>query len=409
VLRHATCAEKAKLAHRNNEKCTYTIPGCDMGAIVPGVRMVVRENRVAARSVGTSGGYRTLGEGHLATPGDNVQGITALPEIDELSGVRLPTMADVERAREVISAYLQPTPLLSSPSLDSRLGFSALVKCEHLQPIGAFKVRGGLFLMSQLSPEERARGVVTASTGNHGQAIAYAARDLGVPAIIWAPENANQLKVAAMRRMGAEVRLYGADFDTSREAAEDDAKARGATFVSNANDWRLIAGVATYTVEILEVAPDLDCLIVPIGGGSGLAGACLAGKSLKPNLRIIGVQAIGAPVVYESWRSGQLQQRERADTFAEGLATRVAFSLPAQILWRLLDDFRLVTDPEMRRSMLTLLETTRTLAEGAGAAALAAAYNMREELAGKKVGIVVSGGNVTLDALAETLAMEQPW
>jgi threonine dehydratase len=350
-----------------------------------------------------------LGEGQLATPVNNFQGTAALPERDEISGVRLPTMADVQRAREVISAYLQPTPLLTSPALDARLGFSAYIKCENLQPIGAFKVRGGLFLMSQLTLEERERGVVTASTGNHGQAIAYAARDLHVPATIWAPENANPLKVAAMRRMGAEVRLYGADFDTSRVAAEEDAAARGATFVSNANDWRLIAGVATYTVEILEAAPDLDYLIVPAGGGSGLAGACLAGKDLKPNLQVIGVQAAGAPAVFESWRSGQLQQTERVNTFAEGLATRVAFSLPAQILWRRLDDFRLVSDQDMRRSILTLMETTRTLAEGAGAAALAAAHNMRDELAGKKVGIVVSGGNITLDALAETLAMEQPW
>lgn len=318
-------------------------------------------------------------------------------------------MADVLQAREVIATYLQPTPLLNSSSLDARLGFSAFVKCENLQPIGAFKVRGGLFLMSQLTPDERVRGVVTASTGNHGQAVAYAARDLGVPATIWAPENANALKVGAMRSLGAEVRLYGADFDAARVAAAEDAAEKGAVFISSANDWRLIAGVATYTVEILEAVPDLDCLIVPAGGGSGLAGACLAGKDLKPDLRIIGVQAAGAPAVYESWRSGQLKQTDRVDTFAEGLATRVAFSLPAQILWRRLDDFRLVSDQDMRRSILTLLETTRTLAEGAGAAALAAAHNMRNELAGKKVGIVVSGGNIAPDALAETLAMEQPW
>jgi threonine dehydratase len=155
--------------------------------------------------------------------------------------------------------------------------------------------------------------------------------------------------------------------------------------------------------------PELDVLIVPAGGGSGLSGACLAGKSLSPNLRVVGVQAAGAPVIFNSWRSRQLEEIERADTFAEGLATRVAFSLPAQILWLLLDDFRLVTDGEMRRAILTMLESTRLLAEGAGAAALAAAYAMRDELAGKKVGIVVSGGNLTLDTLAEALAMEQPW
>jgi threonine dehydratase len=335
--------------------------------------------------------------------------LAPLPEVDPISGVRLPTMADVERAREVIARYLAPTPLLSSPALDARLGFQALLKCENLQPIGAFKVRGGLFLMSDLTEEERARGVVTASTGNHGLSIAYAAREFGVPATIWAPENANPLKVESMRRLGAQVRFAGRDFDESRAAAERDADARGALFVASANDWRLISGVATYTVEMLEAMPDLDVLIVPAGGGSGLAGACLAGKAIAPHLRIVGVQAAGAPVVYESWRSGALQTSERADTFAEGLATRVAFSLPAQILWRRLDDFRLVTDAEMRRSILALLETTRVLAEGAGAAALAAAYAMRDQLVGRKVGIVVSGGNLTLDTLAESLTMEHAW
>jgi threonine dehydratase len=343
------------------------------------------------------------------TINETVAAAARLPERDPLSGVRLPTMVDIARAREVIAAYLQPTPLLSTPALDDQLGFAAFLKCENLQPVGAFKVRGGLFLMSELSPEERARGVVTASTGNHGQSIAYAAREFGAPATIWAPEGANPLKVASMQRLGAEVRFAGRDFDECRESAEQDAASRGAYYIGPANDWRLIAGVATYTVEMLEAVPDLDVLIVPAGGGSGLSGACLVGKNLAPGLRVVGVQAAGAPVVYETWRSGKLQRIERADTFAEGLATRVAFSLPAQILWRLLDDFRLVTDNEMRRGILTLLETARILAEGAGAAALAAAYGMREELAGQKVGIVVSGGNLTLDTLAETLAMEQSW
>jgi threonine dehydratase len=339
----------------------------------------------------------------------SVASVRPLPEVDPVSGVRLPKMTDVARAREVIARYLQPTPLLSTPALDALLGFQSFLKCENLQPMGAFKVRGGLFLVSELSADERARGIVTASTGNHGQSIAYAAREFGAPATVWMPDEANPLKVASMRRLGAEVRFAGRDFDESRAEAERDATARGAYLVGPANDWRLIAGVATYTVEMLEAVPDLDVLIVPAGGGSGLSGACLAGKSLSPQLRVIGVQASGAPVIFETWRSGQLQEIDRADTFAEGLATRVAFSLPAQILWQWLDDFRLVTDAEMRRGILTLLETARVLAEGAGAAAFAAAYAMREELAGQKVGIVVSGGNLTLDALAETLAMEHAW
>ncbi len=321
----------------------------------------------------------------------------------------MPTMADVLRARQVIAPYLSPTPMLSTPALDALLGFHAFLKCENLQPVGAFKVRGGLFMMSDLSPEDRARGVVTASTGNHGQSIAYAAREFGVPATVWMPEEANPLKVASMRRLGADVRFAGRDFDESRAEAERDAETRGARFVASANDWRLIAGVATYTVEMLEAVPDLDALIVPAGGGSGLSGACLAGKDLSPGLRIVGVQAAGAPVIYETWRSGRLEEINRAETFAEGLATRVAFSLPAQILWRRLDDFRLVTDSDMRRAIVTLLERARVLAEGAGAAALAAAYAMKEELAGQKVGIVVSGGNLTLETLTEILAMEQAW
>ena len=340
---------------------------------------------------------------------DAVASAPRLPEVDPLSGVRLPTMDDVARACEVVAAYLRPTPLLSNPALDDLFGFGAFVKCENLQPIGAFKVRGGLFLMSDLSPEERARGVVTASTGNHGQSIAYAAREFGAPATVWMPDEANPLKVASMRRLGAEVRFAGRDFDECRVEAERDAAERGAIYVVPANDWRLIAGVATYTVEMLEDVPDLDALIVPAGGGSGLSGACLAGKAISPSLRVIGVQAAGAPVIYETWLSRELRELPRAETFAEGLATRVAFSLPAQILWQRLDDFRLVTDAEMRRGILTLLERGRILAEGAGAAAFAAAYAMREELAGQKVGIVVSGGNLTLDTLAEALAMEQPW
>jgi threonine dehydratase len=341
----------------------------------------------------------------------SVAAAAPLPAVDPLSGVRLPTMADVARAREVIARYLLPTPLLSSPALDARLGFQAFLKCENLQPIGAFKLRGGLFLMSDLDPEQREHGVVTASTGNHGQSIAYAAREFGTTATIWMPERANPLKVASMERLGADVRYHGRDFDECREWAEHDATARGAFYVPAANDWRLIAGVATYTVEMLEDVPNLDALIVPAGGGSGLSGTCLAGKAISPGLRVIGVQAAGAPVVYETWRSGELRTIDRADTFAEGLATRVGFSLPAQILWRRLDDFRLVSDNEMRRAILTLLETARVLAEGAGAAALAAAYAMREELAGRKVGIVVSGGNLTLETLAETMRMEmeRPW
>lgn len=334
--------------------------------------------------------------------------LVPLPTRDAGSGLTLPTLHDVYRARSVVARYLRPTPLLASGAIGDQLGCEIFLKCENLQPIGAFKIRGGLYLMHELSAAERSRGVVTASTGNHGQSIAYAAKAFGARATIFMPRQANPLKVAAMRRLGAEIVFEGEDFDACREAAEAAARERGAYYIHPANEPRLIAGVATYTLEMLEEVPDLEVLIVPAGGGSGLAGACLAGKSINPKLRVIGVQAVGAPAVFESWRRGEPVTWPTVDTFAEGMATRVGNSLPLSILTARLDDFRLVADDDLRRAIVTLLETSRLLAEGAGAAALAAATQMRDELAGRKVGLVLSGGNLTLDALAEALATDRP-
>lgn len=321
----------------------------------------------------------------------------------------IPTLQDVYRARRVVDRYLPRTPLIRPPALAERLGCQIFLKCENLQPIGAFKVRGGINLLNDLSPEERALGAISASTGNHGQSIAYAAREFGARAIIYVPEGANPIKVAAMERLGAEVVFHGVDFDECRTEAEARAARGGGYFVHHANEPRLIAGVATYTLDILEAVPDLDVLIVPTGGGSGVSGALIAGKAVNPSLKVIAVQAVGAPVMHDSWRQRTLLAYDHMETFAEGMATRVAFDLPMRILWDRLDDFRLVSDAEIRRAILVILETARMLAEGAGAAALAAAYQMREELAGKKVAAVVSGGNLTLDALRCALDEEQPW
>lgn len=334
---------------------------------------------------------------------------TTMPGHDPVSGLRFPTLADVHRARPVVARHLRPTPLVSSEALDERLGFRCLVKCENLQPIGAFKVRGGVVLMDSLDDDERARGVVTASTGNHGQSIAWAARAYGVAARVYMPERANPLKVASMRRLGAEVVCVGADFDACRAIAEADAATTGALYVQTANDPRIIAGVATYVLEVLEEAPGTDVMIVPVGGGSGASGACIAGKGTKPDLRVIAVGAEGAPAGYHTWVRREIVSYDSVDTFAEGVATRKPATLTSAILWRDLDDFRVVSDADMRRAILTLLETTRMLAEGAGAAPLAAARAMRDDLAGRTVCVVLSGGNLTLDALAGALATERPW
>lgn len=321
----------------------------------------------------------------------------------------IPTLQDVMRARARLVSFFEPTPLLEPESLSDRLGFELHLKCENLLPTGAFKVRGGLNLLHELPAASRARGVVTASTGNHGQSIAYAARQFGVPATIYVPEGANLLKVAAMRRLGAEVVFDGSDFDQSRTAARERAERDGSYFVHAANEPALIAGVGTYVLELLERVPDLDYLFVPAGGGSGLSAACIVARSVNPTLRVVGVQAAGAPAMAESWRRRTLLEFDHMETFAEGIATRVAFELPARIVWDLVYDFRLVTDREMLRAIVTILESTRMLAEGAGAASLAAAAQARDELAGKKVGCVITGGNLTLDVLRQAMDEEQPW
>ena len=268
------------------------------------------------------------------------------------------------------------------------------MKHENHQPTGAFKVRGGVNLVAQLSENERRRGLVTASTGNHGQSIAYAARLFGVRAVVCAPEHANPLKLEAIRGYGAELVEHGRDFDDAREHAESLAREHGYRYVHSGNEPHLIAGVGTHTLELLQEQPDVDVLFVPIGGGSGAAGACVVAKALRPQLRVVGVQSEAAPAAWRSWREGVLVE-DRMETFAEGLATRTSFELPQLILRELLDDFLLVSDDEIGVAVVHYLERARTLAEPAGAAALAAALRLREELDGQRVALILSGGNIT--------------
>jgi threonine dehydratase len=308
-----------------------------------------------------------------------------------------PTMHDVLRARAIIRQHLAPTPLLNPASISKRLGCDVYLKCENLQPIGAFKIRGGIYLMSRLSESERSTGVVTASTGNHGQSIAYAGRMTGTPVAVFAPEGANELKVASMRRLGAQVFLEGKDFDESRLAAEEYAVSAGARFVHSANEPDLIAGVGTYALEIIEQVPDLDTIIVPIGAGSGVCGSAIVMKTINPEIQVIGVQAAGAPSVYTAWKEKRPVALDSMSTFAEGMATRVSFELPMMIINELVDDIQLVTDQELCQAIVELVEGAHIVAEGAGAASLAAARKLKSDLIGKKVALIVSGGNITLD------------
>jgi threonine dehydratase len=316
---------------------------------------------------------------------------------------QIPTLDDVHAARRRIAPHLQPTPLYPYGALSELVGTEIFVKHENHLPIGAFKVRGGVNLVSQLSDDERRRGVITASTGNHGQSIAFAGGRFGVRAIVCVPEEANPVKLAAMEQLGAELVVHGRDFDDAREHCETLAREHGYRYIHSGNEPHLIAGVGTATLELLETQPDVDVVIVPIGGGSGAAGACVAGKAIRPELEVIGVQSSAAPAAYRSWQARQLLE-DRMETRAEGLATRVAFELPQRILWERLDDFVLVDEDELDRAVVLMIEGTRNLVEPAGAAPLAAALQLRDRLAGKKVALVLSGGNISPDQLRELLA-----
>jgi threonine dehydratase len=319
-----------------------------------------------------------------------------------------PTFADVLRARRIVNRYLPRTPLLPSLSLSKLLGFQLYLKFENYQPIGAFKVRGGLNLVSSLAAGERARGVITASTGNHGQSIAYAAQTFGVRAVIVMPELSNPDKVDSMLNLGAEIIFCGEDFEAARVKAEQMAEDHGMYYVHPANEPLLIAGVGTYGLEIVEDLPEVQTILVPIGAGSGICGTSIVAKSINPQIRIIGVQAERAPSVYRSWRAQRLIDTASCETFAEGLATRTAFELPLSIISDLVDDIVLVSEDELKQAIVLLLEKMHTIAEGAGAASTAAAIQLKDRLQGQTVVCVLSGGNLPLPTLQRIIAETRP-
>jgi threonine dehydratase len=313
-----------------------------------------------------------------------------------------PTIRDVIAAAERIRVHLAPTPLRRSPAVSNMLDADVYLKHEHHLPTGAFKVRGGVNLISQLTPAEQEAGVIAASTGNHGQSVAYAARLFGVKAIVCAPENANPSKVDAMRELGADVKLGGASYDEARLACERMAATHGYRYIHSGDEPLLIAGVGTHTLEILSEQPRVDTIIVPVGGGSGAAGACIVAKAIDPTIQVIGVQSEAAPAAYQSWRDGRLVEVP-SHTWAEGLATGTAFELPQRIMRRLLDDFVLVGDEDIRAAVRILLERTRTVVEGAGAASLAGALGLKDRLAGRRVALILSGGNISIAQLRTVL------
>jgi threonine dehydratase len=315
--------------------------------------------------------------------------------------MRPPTFNDILAARDFVGQYLPRTPLVRVEKLSEMLGCDYYAKLENLQPVGAFKVRGGVNLVGTASSQEKRAGLVSASTGNHGQSIAYAGRLFGAKVIIYAPiENVNESKMQAMRDLGATVRLHGRDFDEARVEAERVAREEGYRYVHSANEPKLIAGVGTIGLEILDDLPDVDVIVAPAGGGSCASGNCLVAKHLKPHVRIIAVQSEAAPAMWHAWRNRTLDPYPTMETEHEGLATRVPFEMTNQILWELLDDFVLVTDEEINAAIRLLAQHAKQVAEGAGAASLAAAIKLRDQLRGKKVVGILSGGNISMERFA---------
>ncbi len=319
----------------------------------------------------------------------------------------IPTLTDILAAERRIYPYLPVTPLYTYSGINALIGTEVYIKHENYQPVGAFKVRGGINLVSQLSKSECQPGVIAVSTGNHGQSVSFAAQLFGIKARIVVPENANPGKVAAMQGMGAEVIFHGERFDDARMHCEALANEHGYRYIHSGNEPHLIAGVGTYTLEVLQAQPDIDTIIVPVGGGSGACGTSITAHSINPKIRVIGVQSKQAQAAYQSWKTRTITEAPN-QTIAEGLSTGVGFELPQQIMWEQLDDFVLVNDDAILQSIVWMLEHAHTLAEGAGAAALAAAYMLREKLHNRKVCLICSGGNISLKTLQRALNGKTP-
>ena len=315
------------------------------------------------------------------------------------------TFADVLAARERLRPHLAPTALRQYPLLDELVGHGirVWVKHENHHPTQSFKIRNGLNAILGRDEATRARGVIGASTGNHGQGVAYAGRITGTRVTICVPAGNNPEKNAAIRALGAELVEVGATYEDTIVACGALRAERDLALVHSTNDPLVLAGAGTMTLEILEQAPELDALVIALGGGSQSVGALTVAAEKKPGLRVYAVGAAGAPAQYESWKSGKRLTGQPINTFAEGIATGSAYELTFDALRAGLAGFVTVTDDEIYAAIRDLLRITQNLPEGAGAAGLAGLRRLAPELAGQRVGIVICGGNLSSAALARAV------
>lgn len=318
------------------------------------------------------------------------------------------SLDDVLAAERRIRPHLPVTPLRSYPPLDEAVGrgIRVLVKHENHQPTNAFKVRNALSLLTTLSEEERRRGVVAATRGNHGQGLAWAGRLLDVPVTVCVPTDNNPEKNEAMRGWGATLIEEGRDYDESVEVAKRLVEERGLVLAHSTSDRRVLAGAGTISLEILEQAPEVEAMVIAIGGGSQAVGALTVAQAREPGVQVHGVQAEGASAIHDSWHAGHHLETDTADTFADGLGTRHPYELTFDALRAGLSGFVVVSDSEIATAVRLMMRTTHNLAEGAGAAGLAGLCKLRNELAGKTVGVILSGGNIDAERLRRVVTRE---
>jgi threonine dehydratase len=306
------------------------------------------------------------------------------------------TYEDVLAAAARIEPHLPPTPAWAYPLLDDAVGARVVVKHENVQPTGAFKVRGGINLALTMPDEERTAGLVTASTGNHAQSVCYGARLIAARAVVVVPESSPSGKVDAVRALGGEVVVHGPTMDEAVVEAKRRAETEGLRYVDPGNEPAIVAGHATVYLELMQQYPDLETVYVPVGSGTGASGACVVRKVLAPGCRVVAVQSAAAPAAYEAWRSGVPAQIP-CRTMSSGLATGKSFDLPQSVLADHLDDFILVEDEELHAAARMLATCAHTLAETAGAAALAGL--LRDASRPERCAVVVTGGNASAEEI----------
>ncbi|MEP1304861.1 MAG: pyridoxal-phosphate dependent enzyme [Balneola sp.] len=315
--------------------------------------------------------------------------------IDILS---IPTISDIKEAHQVIDPYAHCTPVLSSNKVNRRTNASIFFKCENFQKVGAFKFRGACNAVLTLSDSEAEQGVATHSSGNHAQALALAAKIRGIKAYVVMPENAPKVKVEAVKNYGAEVTFCEASLDAREGTLQKVVERTGATIIHPYNDSRIVAGQGTAAIELMEECPFLDIIMTPIGGGGLLSGTALAVKSINPDIEVIGTEPKEADDAYRSFKEGKLIPAYSTNTIADGLRTSLG-ELPFQIIQKHVDDILTVDEESIISAMRFIWERMNMIIEPSCAVPVAAVFNNHKRFVGKKIGIIITGGNVDLDNL----------